>query len=642
MPQVDELVLLDAATQLIAEHLGVDASDWLNTPTDELARATELFEQHAGDALGLILDEPHALGWLHQHLGEARRDASNRAHTRDEAKHASGTTTTQLYTPRWIADALVERTLALAGDKPSVFDPAVGGGQMLLAAIDTQVARSVPLEHIVFNLGGCDIDARAADVARRSIKLHIARRAGARQPGLEHRVDQNIRCSDGLFDDIGSADAVITNPPYMGSRSMPPELKERIFETMRPFHRDLYSAFILRCTRIADQAVGILAQQTIWFLRRFQKARAHLLDETQLRDFIHLGPHAFATLDGEKANTVAFTLAIEAEPEAEVEFIDAREFSSPAAKREVVATSLRDAPRSEPLANFDILPGRVMAHWLPRSLRDHFRDAPRLEDIADIPGSQNKTGRNAEFVRKWHEVDASDIRFAEGIWPDGPTDDFRWVAYSKGGRFAPWWGNWEHVVDWTERGRAFYRDNRTSNLLDESWWFREGICYTDFAGSSFNARLMPKGCVFDMTGPAIFPHETDQPRCRLLALLAVLNSTPVRMLLNALNPSLHYQVSDVRALPVPEFGPELEAELATRAERLVEGYRRVAKFVDRSPLSRLESTADDREAARAFLARRAELEHELDGLVCELYGCPELLPDAGDRPVHHYEGRWEM
>ncbi|MGM0559152.1 MAG: hypothetical protein ACQEVA_22395, partial [Myxococcota bacterium] len=250
---------------------------------------------------------------------------------------------------------------------------------------------------------------------------------------------------------------------------------------------------------------------------------------------------------------------------------------------------------------------------------------------------------NAEFVRKWHEVDASDIRFADGIWPDGPSEDFRWVAYSKGGRFAPWWGNWEHVVDWTERGRGFYKDNRTSNMLDEAWWFREGICYTDFAGSSFNARLMPAGCVFDMTGPAIFPHQTDHPRRRLLALLAILNSTPVRMLLNALNPSLHYQVSDVRALPVPEFGG-VENELARRAKTLVDGYRHVAKFVDRSPLSRRDTTEEDREATKAFLTRRADQEHELDELVCELYGCPDLLPATDARPVHHYEkrGEWEM
>jgi hypothetical protein len=427
----------------------------------------------------------------------------------------------------------------------------------------------------------------------------------------------------------------------MGSRSMPAELKERIFDEMRPFHRDLYSAFILRCIQLSKQSVGVLAQQTIWFLRRFRRARARLLDEAHLGDFIHLGPHAFATLTGEKANTVAFTLGV-AGQQGETRFVDVRNASTPAEKRRGVAASFEGRGRREPVEAFDVLPGRVIAHWLPQSLRAHFGSAPRLDDIAEVPGSQNKTGRNREFVRKWHEVESEAVRFAEEIWPDGSDRDFRWVAYSKGGRFAPWWGNWGHVVDWSEAARAFYVDNRTSNMLDESWWFREGICYTDFAGSTFNARLMPSGCVFDMTGPAVFPHDTDRPRRRLYALLAVLNSTPVRALLNALNPSLHYQVSDVRALPVPEIDEGLERELADGARALVDGYRMVARFTEKSPRSRLDVSEDDRAAARAFLAHRAERERILDSLVCELYGCPELATGDDQRPIHHYESRVDL
>jgi hypothetical protein len=128
----------------------------------------------------------------------------------------------------------------------------------------------------------------------------------------------------------------------------------------------------------------------------------------------------------------------------------------------------------------------------------------------------------------------------------------------------------------------------------------------------------------------------------LYALLAVLNSTPVRALLNALNPSLHYQVSDVRALPVPEIDEELERELADRARALVDGYRLVAQFTEKSPRSRLDVSEDDRAAARAFLARRAERERILDSLVCELYGCPELVTGDEQRPIHHYESRVDL
>lgn len=275
----------------------------------------------------------------------------------------------------------------------------------------------------------------------------------------------------------------------------------------------------------------------------------------------------------------------------------------------------------------------MLAHWLPQRLRAHFDTGRTLADIAEIPGSQNKTGKNRRYVKSWRDVDPGELRRAPEICGDAGSHDGRWVFYSKGGRYAPWWGNWQNVVDWSDEARAFYADNRTSNMLAEEWWFREGICYTDFGGRTFNARLMPEGCVFDMAGPAIFPHDPDE----LYVLLAVLNSTPVRALLNAMNPSLHYQVRDLRNLPVPEWSDDLAAEFDRRARRLVEGMQQVACFVEESPRSMGRGAADS-EHVRAFIDECSTLECELDGLVCELYGVPALASSA-DLPVHDYMRR---
>ena len=283
------------------------------------------------------------------------------------------------------------------------------------------------------------------------------------------------------------------------------------------------------------------------------------------------------------------------------------------------------------------------SHWLPDDLRAHFESSPRLEQIADVPGSQNKTGRNSEFVRSWRDIDLDDLRLAPDVIDVG-SEDGRWAFYSKGGRYGPWWGNWQYVVDWSADAREFYADNRTSNLLGERWRFRQGLCYTDFGGRTFNARWMPPGCLFDMAGPAIFPDVNDgELEEDIGMLLAILNSSPVRELLNALNPSLHYQVSDLRALPIPEVSEDLRAELADRAWTLVDGYRHLARFVESSPRSLDLPDQNERQRAVAFLKRRPEMERELDKLVCELYRCPGLLVDQESRPVHDYENRvdWE-
>ena len=130
------------------------------------------------------------------------------------------------------------------------------------------------------------------------------------------------------------------------------------------------------------------------------------------------------------------------------------------------------------------------------------------------------------------------------------------MPYAKGGPFCKWHGNLERVVDWSEEARGFYGSNPTSNLLAERFWYREGITYSDFGGRAFSARWLPPGALFDMAGPAIF---VDQSELSLTFWLGFLNSPLVCHLLNADNPTIHYQVDNLRRLPLPapeQLSPE--------------------------------------------------------------------------------------
>ena len=530
---VDYGSLLEALARRQARRHGLAEETAGGSPAEEAL--AQLAGELGADEFEAMLDDPHLLGWFHQHVGEPERAESHRAHNRDEAKHDSQSTTTQLYTPRWIADALTQAALEGAEpDAPTVLDPAVGGGQFLLAAYDAIAGREpgAEPEEIVGRLRGVDVDARAVRVARRALKLRVARHAGGRRPEAEALVERQIRPGDGLFDEIPAADVVLTNPPYMGSRSMPGELKSRIRQEFEPFHGDLYAAFIDRCHRLARSRVGVLAQQTIWYLKRFRRAREALLERGALELFVHLGPHACASLTGEKANVVGFVQRSGAESADAGDapaprFVDLREIASPAEMRDRLAAELREVgerTRRLSVDELSVIPGSPVSHWLSAALRRHFDGGRRLGDVAEIPGSQNKTGANREYVRDWREVPGAALHRAPMELPvDGaprrlaPGEGARWIFYSKGGRYAPWWGNWQNVVDWSPEAREFYDDNSTSNLLDERYRFRQAICYTDFVGRDFNARWMPPGCLFDMAGPAIF-REVD-----LFALLALLN-----------------------------------------------------------------------------------------------------------------------
>ena len=551
--------------------------------------------------------EPHFLGWLHQHLGEARRLSSFENHVHRAGKHAASTTTTQLYTPRWVADALVRELFEITG-VATLLDPACGGGQMLLAWVDHLILRGVEPLEAFSRVRGVDLDPGAVEATEATLRHHAARF------GLAD-ITLDLRCADGLFDTIEPAEIVLTNPPYMGRRSMDDTLKTRLTEDFRGYEHDLYTAFSLRAHQLATRAIGVLAQQTIWYLSRYESARRDLLNRGHITWFCHLGPRVFRSLSGEKANVVAFVQTTEPS-DAATRVIDVRDLDV-AAKRDAVEAN---QTHEVDLSRFGTIPGLPIAHWLRAPLLQRF-GSDTLGDLATIPGGQNKTGANRRFVRPWGDVEPREIRNASDLWQG--TADGRWAFYSKGGAYAPWWGNWNAVVDWSDEAQAFYRTNKTSNLLNEAYRWRTGLTYSDFGGKRFAARWLPEGALFDMAGPALFMPDDDHEL--LYGALVLLNSEPARELLNALNPSIHYQVRDLRNLPLPAgFSEGLLREWAPVGERLVAATRALHRGVLGDPLF------DDATIAAEDLARLRDDENLANQLVCDVYGI-----EAQDVPIHH-------
>lgn len=558
------------------------------------------------------LDDPHLFGWVHQHLGTERRLEAFSAHTKLEQKHADSVVATQIYTPRWVSDLLTVE--ALTGvERPTVVDPACGGGQFLLAAFDLLVGRGVGSEAALRLLHGRDLDPTAVEATRLGLRFR-AMNEGMDEVRAREVVTEQIVVADGLDLRPDSYDVVLTNPPYMGHRSMPADLRARLRDELRPFHLDLATAFIRVVSRAARTSFAVLSQQNIWYLSRFESARRLLLDDFELPLFTHFGPHLFDVLKGEKASVVGFVMrragrVSESSDVAPTIFHDLRELGDSRAMRDAVRASSHASVR--PIDEVTRLPGAPVAHWVPGPLVAAFDTAPRLGDRFDVPGSQNKTGRNREYVRSVADVQNDQLAPLDAD-SSGAT---RWRYYSKGGRYAPWWGNWDNVVDWSDDARDFYATNRTSNRLSDEWIDRPGLVYTDFGGRTFNARWKPPTALFDMAGPAIF--HPDDVETELLALLVYLNSEPARRLLNALNPSLHYQVRDVRLLPLPGFDDNVR-QASDLARRLVETTRAVVEAGD--------GGADPWGEIR-------RLERRANELACDAFG----VPVSGDELPKHWQ-----
>lgn len=581
-----------------------------------------------GLAPALWRDE-HILGWFHQGWASVERTQSFADHLKGNRAHESVIAPTQLYTPRWLADWMAREALALVdarplvevGAPPSCVDPAMGGGQLLIAWLGALEARGVwgALE-LARSLSGVELDARAAHVARRGVLLWLERRFGALSAEIIAEVEARLEVGDGLVCGRES-DVALSNPPYMGNRAMPEALRAELVARWAPFHMDLCAAFVQRCHVLARRGVGLLVQQAFWFLSRFEPARDALASRSHMRAMLHLGSRIFSALTGEKASVVASVHGMWASEQA-ARILDLREVEGDAAldvlarweAGERVAQAYEAAP-----AVFAVLPGKPLAYWLPGALAARFGGA-RLGDVAQVPGALNKTSDNARYVRRWDAVETAEREDAPEI--AAGASGGRWWFYSKGGRYAPWWGSWQHVVDWSEPARALYAAKRTASQMDAQFVGREGLCYTDFGGTRFNARWLPSGCICDMTGPGIFVVEEDAGRRRalLMALLGVLNSVPARMMLNALNPTLHYQVRDVRNLPLPDLNDAAVAELAAMTRVMVEGWRGLHRLLPGDPLFDA-GAAGDWEARVVALE---EAERALHRRVCALYGVEEL------------------
>lgn len=179
---------------------------------------------------------------------------------------------------------------------------------------------------------------------------------------------------------------------------------------------------------------------------------------------------------------------------------------------------------------FKQIPGSPIAYWVSQALISSFGKGIELDNISDYTGSQNITADNELYLRRWWEPSNSGNR---------------WIPYSKGGNFRRWFGNHEYVVDWSEQAKYFYKNNSTSNLLNERYWFQEGITYSDITSGRSHFRFLPAQGVFDKKGPEICMLGKN-----LFSILAFLNSSVCQQYLYLLNPSMTLQVVDVKKLPL--------------------------------------------------------------------------------------------
>lgn len=341
----------------------------------------------------------------------------------------------------------------------------------------------------------------------------------------------------------GAFDAVVANPPYMGGKFFNPALKKFITSNYLLGKSDLYAAFIQKALELASAGrfASVVTMQSWMFLSRVEDLRTNLLGSTTIRTLLHMGNNVMRIAFGTSACIFQkHRLSQYKGAYTHLEEADCNDLGLP---KSFPASNMRNsglANRKFLFLNssqdFSAIPGSPIAYWVSDRMRQIFKEGTPLGEIAE-PRNGMTTGDNDRFLRFWWEVP----RAACAINESHVTR--RWVPYNKGGPFRKWYGNYLHVIKWTNDGEEV-RNFESSVIRNPNFYFSTGITWTLLSSSYFGCRDLPPGFVFDVNGMSLFCEESFKPR-----ILGLLCSNLSAQFLRLINPTLAFQCGDIAKLP---------------------------------------------------------------------------------------------
>lgn len=358
-------------------------------------------------------------------------------------------------------------------------------------------------------------------------------------------------------------DAVVGNPPYMGSKGMNSCLKEFSKSNFEPYKADIFSMFSMRMLgTIRDN--GHLAFMTpfVWmFLSSFEAMRKRLLDEGDIISLVRPEYHAF--FDSAFVPICAFVYQ-KGKPIINPigTFIDLSAFYGydiqPVKLREAIETPSVSWRHEATTSDFRKIPGFAIAYWLSKNALQCFEEMPPLSAGYEFRQGL-ATGNNDRFLRLWHECSINRIGFGCPDAKSANESKKRWFPCHKGGENRRWYGNLYFVVDWENDGEAL-KAFSGSVIRNPTYYFKEGATWGSLTVSSLSMRYSPPGFIFESKGAVAFA----KPGRDILELIALANSRVMDNFLKVLSPTMDYSQGPVGRVPyVPQ--DEKICELAKRA-----------------------------------------------------------------------------
>jgi type II restriction/modification system DNA methylase subunit YeeA len=439
---------------------------------------------------------------------------------------------------------------------------------------------------------------------------------------------------------------VAANPPYMGGRGMNSGIKRFLQDKFTDFESDLFAAFIVRSMSLAisNGYLGFMSPFVWMFISSYEKLRERLICDATITTLVQL---EYSGFDGATVPICTFALKNKRHDGYLGAYVRLSDFRG---------SDIQGPKTLEAISNptcgwfflssaddFKKIPGSPIAYWVSANFLETFVNYPSVS--TKLTAKQGlATGNNARFVRFWFEVAACSTCFSYISLAASEANLARWVPYSKGGEFRRWYGCNEFVVDWTDGGRIIrnYCDEdgkELSRFRAADYYFKEAITWGLITSGQFSARYRDTGFVFDIASMSAFSPDN-------LYYLGLLNSGYSALVLSLLNPTLNYQIGDIKRIPLQEMEDRQpvrstvsNAIAVARADW--DNFETSWDFRDQSLLrsglkgATLEASWRNWEAqSTAAIRRMQELETENNRLFIAAYGLAgELQPEVPEEQI---------
>jgi hypothetical protein len=439
-------------------------------------------------------------------------------------------------------------------------------------------------------------------------------------------------------------DAVVANPPYMGSKFYCAGLKKFVNSAYKAGKTDLYGAFTLRNIQLSKDSgiVGMITIPNWMFLSSFEQFRDAIFQYAPISSLVHNGRGVW----GSDFGSCSYILRRSSPSGFRGRFLRLFDKQGSVASNEELERRFHRNPRfSTSNAEFSKIPESPVAYWVSQQVREAFQGLPQLGEIAS-PRQGLSTTDNNRFCRYWQEVSICDVGLGLTSRERASQSGCRWFPLDKGGGYRKWFGNNRDIVNWQDDGRdiknsivtryPYLNGNPDFVAKNPNYYFTPGITWGKVTIGAFSIRKDTAGFIPSDAGMKLYA-DSDELENLLLSLL---NSCVAKQLLASLSQTINFEQGTIKRIPVcnrTDLNGLATKELVIISKSDWDAYETSWEFQSFPILTASLEDSTTLESSytvwttqnRETIAEMKRLEEENNRLFIDAYGlAEELTPDV--------------